>query len=97
MASEYRAAINYLESYIVRHGGNYGRWYVGIATNPKKRLAEHNASTVPWVYYSTTNDQVARDVESYFLDRLGTQGGKSGGDEKTRTVYAYRISTTTIE
>lgn len=97
LASEYHDAIAHLETVIAEFGGAYKDWYVGIARNGQDRLAAHNVQNEPWATYRTTHEQIARDVEAFFIDQRGTQGGKSGGDSRTRTVYAFRISATTTE
>jgi hypothetical protein len=91
---EYQDAVEYIDSAIKRFGGRYSDWYVGIAAEVEVRLTQHNAQYESRVWYETSSEDIARAVEAHFLD-LGTKGGKSGGDARTRTVYAYRISPTT--
>ena len=43
-----------------------------------------------WIYREAANSEIAREIEEYFIDVLGTDGGEGGGDEDARYVYAYR-------
>lgn len=66
-------------------------WYVGIATDPTVRLFnDHNVTEKGghWIYRLATSDSVAREVEQAYLD-AGYDGGDGGGDENTKSVYAY--------
>ncbi len=92
--------IQEVDGYIKKGGRPYGDWYVGITDNPIRRLfLEHNVSreTGQWIYREAYSDTSAREVESFFLDYKGTQGGPGGGDENSRFVYAYRITSATKE
>jgi len=89
-----------IKEYIKECGGSYSRWYVGIATYPRKRLfTEHNVDEKDgcWIYIEATSSNAAREVEKYFVERLGTDGGAGGGDESTRYVYAYKKTSSTKE
>lgn len=83
---------------------NFSEWYVGIAANPRERLAEHGIveedesvweEALP-LWKKANNDQMARKAERFFLDR-GAKGGPGGGDEDSVFVYAYRIGPNTNE
>ena len=77
----------------------YSSWYVGIAKDVQDRLFnDHNVSQTNayWIYRECENDIVARDIEKCFL-RLGCKGGDGGGNQESRFVYAYKITSTTIE
>lgn len=92
--------IQEIDSYIQKVGGSYHNWYVGIAKDPRSRLFnDHNVSEQygSWIFCEAFSDASAREVESFFLEQKGTQGGPGGGDEDTRFVYAYRITNTTKE
>ena len=90
--------IQEIDSYIRREGSSYHNWYVGIAKDPRNRLFnEHNVSGVWWIFCEAFSDTRAREVESFFLEQKGTQGGPGGGDKDSRFVYAYRITSTTKE
>ena len=63
-------------------GGKYSEWYVGIASGPRQRLFndhdvdEKNGS---WIFRKCESSDVARDIEEYFINTLGTDGGSGGG------------------
>jgi len=81
-----------IKAHIQSRGGGYSDWYVGIATDPQSRLFDdHNVDKENgrWVYRECENSRVAREIEEYFVDTLGTDGG-GGGDSSTRHVYAGR-------
>ncbi len=89
-----------IDDHINKEGSGYSRWYVGIAADPKQRLfSDHNVSkeNAWWIYREAFTDDDAREVEKFFLEQKGTQGGPGGGDKDTRFVYAYRITNTTRE
>lgn len=82
-----------IKSYIDDHGGQYNRWYVGISDNARKRLFDdHNVDEDSdlWIYRTASSATVARRVEDYFVNELGTDGGTGGGDENSNQVYAYK-------
>jgi hypothetical protein len=86
--------------YIESRGGAYSAWYVGIASDPRRRLFvghgidEENGL---WIFHDCETSAVARDVEEFFVDVLGTKGGAGGGELTTRFVYAYKITSSTRE
>lgn len=87
-----------IKAYIDKVGGYYSTWYVGIATNAEDRLFnDHNVNKQNgnWIYSTAINDDVSRRVEEYFIDIVGTDGGKGGGDENTKMVYAYEKTSNT--
>ena len=92
--------ITNFESYIRKNGGVYRQWYVGVATDPKKRLFnDHNVNEKndSWIYSDHLGtDAVARMVEDYFL-RKGCIGGPGGGDSSSCYAYAYKINGHTRE
>lgn len=78
---------------------SYSGWYVGIASDLKKRLFnDHNVSESQGAYISRNagSADTAREIEEYFLD-LGADGGGGGGDDSSQYVYAYRKTSSTKE
>lgn len=74
-------------------------WYVGIATNPQDRLFnQHNVSKQygRWIYRDAATEQNARDTESYMLKQYPFKGD-TGGGLYPAYVYAYRITSATVE
>jgi hypothetical protein len=90
-------AYNEIKAYIDKADKPYRDWYVGIASDPRKRLfLEHNVSEKSdlWIFRRCTTAQAARNVEEALL-KLGCDGGIGGGDESTTSVYAYLKSSNT--
>lgn len=91
--------ISDINAYMKKHGGNNVDWYVGIAADPKSRLfTDHNVSenSGTWIYRQATSSDSAREVEKAYLV-AGCKGGPGGGDDDTDYVYAYLITSTTVE
>ncbi len=89
-----------IKEYIENCGGNYSSWYVGIATSPKNRLFEdHNVDEKNdrWIYVLANSSDIAREIEKYFIEKLGTDGGTGGGDDSSKYVYAYKKTSSTKE
>lgn len=87
--SEIITAIN---KYVSVAGGALNSWYVGITKNPDNRLFnEHNVdkSNGIWIHCPADSNEIARNVESFFL-RQGMDGGPGGGDWESRYVYSYK-------
>lgn len=92
--------INAIESRVEARGGDWWQWYVGVAADAENRLfSDHNVCRVgdAWIYSTAPTSQVAREVEAYLLKTHGAQGGTGGGDDDTRTVYAYRTADHTLD
>ena len=89
-----------IKAYIQKNGEAYSDWYVGIASDPRERLFNgHNVTEKggAWIYREAENSSAAREVEAYFVNTLGTDGGSGGGDYSTKSVYAYKKTSTTKE
>jgi len=98
MAKEKQVIINEVNTHIQKEGSGYKTWYVGISRDPRKRLFnDHNVSEKNswWIWREATSSTVAREIESYFVDNLGTDGGTGGGDYSSKFVYAYKKASTT--
>jgi hypothetical protein len=82
-----------IKEYIQKGGGGYRAWYVGISKDARARLFnDHDVQeNNGWrIYRQAENSTAAREVESYFVNTLGTDGGPGGGDQKADYVYAYK-------
>jgi hypothetical protein len=80
-------------SHMAKCGGPYRTWYVGISSDPRKRLfQEHgvNEKMDSWIIRTATSSTIARAIESYFVNEIGTDGGTGGGDYSSCSVYAYK-------
>ena len=99
MASDKETIISEIKSYVAKNGGSYSGWYVGIASDPKGRLFNDHAVSEKggaWIYVPCATSKVARESEDYFIG-LGMKGGSGGGDDTTKYVYAYKITSSTKE
>ena len=76
-------------AFINNHGGMPDMFYVGIASNPDDRISEHKADHNLSLYSDAENAIIAREIEKYFIDKVGTDGAPGGGDDSTRFVYIY--------
>ena len=89
-----------IENYIQDNGANFANWYVGIAADPRDRLFDDHGVREHgdlWIFRLATSSAIAREVEDYFIDIRDTEGGPGGGDDKTKSVYAYKIKSHTRE
>lgn len=92
-------ALDAIYNYILKNGGKYFEWYIGVAADPKERLFNNhsvNEKADCWIYCPCSSSIDARNVEAYFV-KLGTKGGTGGGDYSTIHVYAYKIAPHTVE
>ncbi len=90
MAKDKQTIIKELTKFIDENGGNPKGWYVGIAADPKERLFNEHGVKDAWIHREALSASAARAIETYFIERLGTDGGSGGGDEKSKYVYAYK-------
>ena len=91
--------INDIANYVRNWGGNYSQWYCGIAADLADRLFKaHNVDKAngAWIYRPCGSSDEARATEDYFFG-LGMKGGPGGGDYATKSVYAYKITSSTRE
>jgi hypothetical protein len=92
-------AYKFLVGYMDGKGGEYPRWYAGIAADPNDRLASGHRVIVgedpaALVFVPTSGE--ARTVEEALLT-LGCDGGPGGGGDTANGVYVYRKSRNTRE
>jgi hypothetical protein len=93
MAKSKQAIIDAFEEHIRKGGGGYEAWYVGISSDAHDRLFNQHGvrEEGDWSIYETaTSSEFAREIESYFVNIRGTDGGPGGGDENADMVYAYK-------
>ena len=99
MASSKQGIIKRINAHIRQYGDSFRQWYVGISKDARSRLfSGHNVDEGgdPWIYDTAFSSQEARDVENYFVNSLGTDGGTGGGDYTSNQVYAYRRAVHTV-
>ena len=93
MSKSKQEIIDEIRTHIQRCAGNYSAWYVGISKDAKDRLFNaHNIREKKdaWIFRTAISSQIAREVEEYFVNTLGTDGGTGGGDNTSDMVYAYK-------
>lgn len=93
MAKNKQEIIDEFKAHIDREGGPYDTWYVGISSDARERLLRGHKVREKgnwWIYEEANSNQAAREVEDYFVNTLGTDGGPGGGDETANMVYAYK-------
>ena len=83
--------------YINKNDGNASEWYTGIASDPKDRLNQHNATSSRWIYDDAGSAEIARSIEKHMTDTIKTKGGGGGGDDNSTWVYCYKITSSTKE
>jgi predicted GIY-YIG superfamily endonuclease len=91
---------DYIIKYIKDNGGEFTKWYVGIAEDVKDRLfTQHKVDEKNslWVYSKADSADDARAVEKSIIDNYKTKGDTGGGSDKTKYVYAYKITNDTEE
>lgn len=98
MANTAQQAYDDIVAHINKQGGAYSSWYAGIAADPKDRLKSGHGVALTndnwWIHRACSTDDDAREVEKALLD-LGCDGGPSGGDHATKSVYAYLKTSST--
>ncbi len=71
---------------------DYSVWTIGLTHDPAERKQQHKAdgkSTKYWKQWIADSLSDAQDIESYFINTKGMNGG-TGGDLSTRkTVSVY--------
>ena len=85
--------IKELKDHIASRGGAYSEWYTGIAEDPNKRLDEHGVNRKEgdkWAHREAASSNIAREIETYFTDTLGTDRNPGGGSDATKSVYVYK-------
>ena len=81
--------IEEINSHIDKCDGTYAEWYVGITEDLKERLFNGHKVKDAYIYREAEDSKTAREIEKYFIEVIGTDGGTGGGDEDASFVYAY--------
>jgi hypothetical protein len=98
----YGEIINSIETHLSKSTKKfYKDFYIGITDNVDQRLfGYHQVSRTNgwWIYCSADTEEIARQVEAYYLEK-GMDGGKGGGkgEGNTKIVYCYEITNLTKE
>jgi len=68
--------------------GDYSIWTIGVTDRPDERKQEHERdgeNVSHWHQWDASTESVARQIESYFIDK-GCKGAGGGGGEAN---YVY--------
>lgn len=87
-------------SFINEYGHIPSKWYVGITSDPKRRLfIEHQVSPTSGIfkYADASTVDNARLIEKFLIDKMKIKGGSGGGDSTTTWVYVYMITPLTLQ
>jgi hypothetical protein len=91
-------AIEEINDCIKQNAGKYEEWYVGITTDPSRRLGEHCVNDldteIPSHRVAVEDEKTAREVENHFHE-LGCAGSGGGGAGEIWSVYCYRMTKNT--
>ena len=82
MAKSKQQIIRDIEAYVARCGGAYSTWYVGIASDVRRRLfTDHKVKEQGdrWIFEQCSSSTVAREIEQYFIRQKGADGGAGDG------------------
>jgi len=88
-----------IDAHMLKSGISNSGWYVGITSDVEERLFCYHR--VPkqnhWFIYRRAIDQdEARDIEAAY-HKAGCKGAGGGGDRDAVYVYAYVITSRTVE
>jgi len=70
----------------------YSRWTIGITNDHERRKAEHKTKgddVKDWRSWEADSEDIARSVESYFIDTKKMKGKISGGERNSVFVYIF--------
>jgi hypothetical protein len=83
-------------AYIKEFGGDFADYYVGVTAEPEAALFQRHKIDKrkdPYLWKQALTFHAARNVQRYFLERLGTDGEAAvRGDETVDCVYVYKKS-----
>jgi len=70
----------------------YSQWTIGITNDHERRKGEHKSKgddVKDWRTWQADNEDIARSVESYFIDKKKMKGKISGGESNSVFVYIF--------
>lgn len=71
---------------------DYNLWRIGITNDISRRAAEHNdeGENIKYgLYWQADNLSDAQEIEAYFINTMGMNGGTGGALDDTRPVFVY--------
>lgn len=82
--------------YIKEFDPDFGAWYVGIASDPKRKMQSGHGVDLAediWLYKQAQSFTACRNIQSYFIQQLKTDGELvAAGNDDTDCVYLYKKS-----
>jgi hypothetical protein len=87
--------IEAINGYILKKGGDYTAWYIGIGEDAKAQLFSVHHVKHGWIYETAATSSAARAIQDYFVSTFNTVGGCSSGDDSATMVYAYKMNSKT--
>lgn len=86
-------------AYIREFGDDYRDWVIGIADQPRARMAEWHGVDLEadiWLYKQAVNNRACVTVVRFFTEKLGVEGeAVASADEEFDCVYLFRKSART--
>jgi hypothetical protein len=83
-----------IKTHIARNGGQYKKWYVGIAKSARDLLLDrHKTKGDLYIYRQAYSSYIAAEVQDHFVDTYGTDGNIDSRDSAGDTIYVYRKTT----
>ena len=67
----------------------YSLWAIGLTDDPDRRVVEIG-SPMGWRQFDADNEQVARNVDAYFVDK-GMEGDTGDGVTAAKHVYTVMV------
>ena len=99
MQATVQSIISEIDAHMKLSGFTNPNWYVGITSDINERLfGSHNVPRKDhwYIFRRANSDTDARNIESAY-HRAGCKGSGGGGEHTTVYVYAYVITTQTVE
>ena len=92
---DYNTVIKRIETYMSKFEGDYPDWFVGVARDLDDDLFDLHGVEEDgiWISFGADTEEVAKKVESYFLEKK-TDGNPSKLED-ARIVYAYKKNSKT--
>ncbi|MEM6260717.1 MAG: hypothetical protein AAGI37_20915 [Planctomycetota bacterium] len=82
-------------AHVKAYGGDFTRWYVGVADDPERALFEKHGvdrERGVWVFRQAMSFRAVENAQTFFIRALGMQGEPYPADHPTDEVdclYAY--------
>lgn len=84
--------VNEIKAHIQNNGEKYGDWYVGVCSSVRYKLLVEVKAKSLFIARQAFSSYVATEVQDYFVDTLGTDGGTGADNSDADIIYAYKKS-----